>query len=311
MRCDAAHADGAIGDGMAWARDAAHAFVREDGLLAAAAGHAVAVLAYRAARVFRAAAVLALPPPLLAAEDSAGVEATVWRRADQVAHARSAEAEAAYRRGDYEAAARGFARLPGADAAYNRGNALARLGRYEDALAAYDAALKAAPGMADAAANRAAVEAAMRRKPPPGAKGDSRGDGKDTPERGKPQPGQEGAGQGDADDPSGQGAASQEPADSEPARRDGEARRPFDRHRRTAREADARSAGRPRAPSTGAPLLRRRRQVEPEQAREGRRKERAANGRGCRCARRPVGFCAAPAPEHERRLLNEKTACTQ
>nr|WP_221441903.1 VWA domain-containing protein [Luteimonas sp. MC1825] len=215
------------GDGMAHGpRDAAHAFVREDGgfwLLPPAM--LLLLLAFRRGGVFVALLLcLALPPPpLLAAEDSAGVEATVWRRADQVAHARSAEAEAAYRRGDYEAAARGFARLPGADAAYNRGNALARLGRYEDALAAYDAALKAAPGMADAAANRAAVEAAMRRKPPPGAKGDSRGDGKDTPERGKPQPGQAGAGQGDADDPSGQGAASQEPADSAPARRDGEA----------------------------------------------------------------------------------------
>src|SRR5690606_24627844 len=58
--------------------------------------------------------------------------------------------------------------LPGADAAYNRGNALAKAGRYEEAIAAYDEALGRQPGMDDAIANRALVEAAMRRQPPPG-----------------------------------------------------------------------------------------------------------------------------------------------
>ncbi|MBJ6980300.1 MULTISPECIES: VWA domain-containing protein [unclassified Luteimonas] len=120
--------------------------------------------------------------------------ATAWRRADQAAHARSVEAEAAYRRGDFAAAARGFAGLPGADAAYNRGNALARAGRYEEAIAAYDDALRQSPGMPDAAANRAAVEAAMQREPPPGAGGggerppdaggDGRGAGQDEGKRG-------------------------------------------------------------------------------------------------------------------------------
>lgn len=128
---------------------------------------------------------LPVPPPLAAqdgrraaAEETTAprVEApraTLWRRADQAAHARSVDAEAAYRRGDFAAAARGFAGVPGPDAAYNRGNALARAGRYEEALAAYDEALRQAPGMADAIANRAAVEAAMQREPPPagGARG--------------------------------------------------------------------------------------------------------------------------------------------
>lgn len=138
---------------------------------------------------------LVLPvPPSLAADDIDAPAATAWRRADQAAHARSAEAEAAYRRGDFAAAARGFAGLPGADAAYNRGNALARAGRYEEAIAAYDDALGQSPGMPDALANRAAVEAAMRREPPPGGGrgGDSapdageggRGDGRDAGDRG-------------------------------------------------------------------------------------------------------------------------------
>ncbi|NLA67712.1 MAG: tetratricopeptide repeat protein [Gammaproteobacteria bacterium] len=95
----------------------------------------------------------------------------LWRRADQAAHQRSVAAEAAYRRGDFKAAAEGFSGLPGADAAYNRGNALARAGSYAEAIAAYDEALALDPGMEDARANRAAVEAAMRRQPPEGGAG--------------------------------------------------------------------------------------------------------------------------------------------
>ena len=108
--------------------------------------------------------------PALAAGTGPPV-ADAWRRADQAAHARSVEAEAAYREGDFAAAARGFADLPGADAAYNRGNALARAGRYEEAIAAYDEALREAPDMSDAVANRAAVEAVMDREPPSGGAG--------------------------------------------------------------------------------------------------------------------------------------------
>lgn len=71
---------------------------------------------------------------------------------------------AAYRLGDYDAAADAFAAADSPDAHYNRGNALARAGLLEDALAAYDAALERAPDMADAAANRAAVEAALEQQ---------------------------------------------------------------------------------------------------------------------------------------------------
>lgn len=111
---------------------------------------------------------LVLPAPPSLASDGQSPQGSAWLRADQAAHRRSVEAEAAYRAGEFEAAAKGFAGLPGADAAYNRGNALARAGRYSEALAAYDQALAEAPGMADAVANRAAVEAAMQRQPPPG-----------------------------------------------------------------------------------------------------------------------------------------------
>lgn len=99
--------------------------------------------------------------------------AELWQRPDQRAHRTMQEAEAAYRRGEFDAAAQAYARLDSADADYNRGNALARQGRYAEAIAAYDEALEALPDMGDAIANRQAVEAAMKRQPPPGPKSSS------------------------------------------------------------------------------------------------------------------------------------------
>ncbi|MFG1358385.1 VWA domain-containing protein [Xanthobacter pseudotagetidis] len=61
-------------------------------------------------------------------------------------------AGALYRAGDYAAAADAYARIPGGD--YNRGNALARAGKLEEAIAAYDTALEADPKHQDAAYNR-------------------------------------------------------------------------------------------------------------------------------------------------------------
>ena len=63
------------------------------------------------------------------------------------------EAAARYRAGDYAASAETFARLDTPDAAYNRGNALARQGEYEAAIAAYEAALAAEPEHEDARHN--------------------------------------------------------------------------------------------------------------------------------------------------------------
>ena len=112
-------------------------------------------------------------------------EGTPWRRADQVQHERMQDGTDAYRREDYAAAAQAWDKLPGADAAYNRGTALARAGRYEDAIAAYDEALRLQPGMEDAVANRKIVEDAMKRKPPPSPPG-GRGDRQQSPDSGKP-----------------------------------------------------------------------------------------------------------------------------
>lgn len=60
--------------------------------------------------------------------------------------------------GDPEAAARSFAELEGADAAYNLGNARALAGDLKGALAAYDRSLEAAPDREDAIRNRELVQ---------------------------------------------------------------------------------------------------------------------------------------------------------
>ena len=105
---------------------------------------------------------LATPGPARAAERS------WWERQDQRDQATQSSGVDAYRRGDFEAAQRQFDNVNDAEGRYNLGNALARQGQYDAAIAAYDEALKLRPGMPDALANRAAVDAARKRKPPPG-----------------------------------------------------------------------------------------------------------------------------------------------
>ena len=66
-------------------------------------------------------------------------------------------ATAQYRAGEFADAAQQFSGT-GANAHYNRGNALAKAGKLDEALAAYDAALAQRPDFAEAQANRDAVE---------------------------------------------------------------------------------------------------------------------------------------------------------
>lgn len=87
------------------------------------------------------------------------------KRAEQLARDPALRGAAAYRAGDYAAAGNQLRPLPGTDAQYNLGNALAKQGDYQGALDAYDRSLKADPTNADALANRKAVEDWMRRQP--------------------------------------------------------------------------------------------------------------------------------------------------
>ncbi len=115
-----------------------------------------------------------------------------WQRADQQAHQRIEEGVQAYRSGDYSRAEQAFAGQQTADALYNRGNALAKLGRYDEAIAAYDAALARQPDMADAKANRAAVQRARQQSQ---SQGGQDGNPNQDPRQGKGQ-GQSQAAQG-------------------------------------------------------------------------------------------------------------------
>jgi Ca-activated chloride channel family protein len=87
------------------------------------------------------------------------------KKAQQLARDPALRGAAAYRAGDYASAGNDLRPLPGVDAQYNLGNALAKQGNYQGALDAYDRALKVDPKNADALANRKAVEDWMRRQP--------------------------------------------------------------------------------------------------------------------------------------------------
>lgn len=61
---------------------------------------------------------------------------------------------AAYRAGDFKGAAQAFAGVDTARAAYDHGNALVMLGKYDDAIKRYERALSLRPDWPDAVANR-------------------------------------------------------------------------------------------------------------------------------------------------------------
>lgn len=72
-----------------------------------------------------------------------------------------------FRGGDFESAAAVFGRMRGPQAAYNRGNALIMLGRYDEAIKSYQQALEEKPGWARAEENLAVAQARKERLAPP------------------------------------------------------------------------------------------------------------------------------------------------
>ena len=112
----------------------------------------LAALAFRRNWLFSVALLAGLASPPQPAMASTWDD--LWRRPEQQAakaldagdYAKAAalatdadrRGSAEYKRGNYQLALDNFAHATGADADYNRGNALARLGRYQDAIAAYD-----------------------------------------------------------------------------------------------------------------------------------------------------------------------------
>ena len=136
----------------------------------------LAAFAFRRGWLMSIALVLAAPSPRA---DAASFK-DLWMRPDQQAAAALADGDAkraagvarspdwhgsaSFRAGDYESAATDYAEVGNADGAYNEGNALAKLGKYDEAIAAYERALKLSPDMDDAKANKAAVEEWMKRQ---------------------------------------------------------------------------------------------------------------------------------------------------
>ena len=149
----------------------------------------------------------------------------LWQRADQ----QSAQALAAgdaqqaaeladepqrrgaaqFAAGDFAAADQSFSSAEGVDADYNQGNALAKLGRYEDAIAAYDQALSSSPAMEDALWNKQQVEQLLKQQQEQqqsqGGEGDPSQDQSQQGEQGEQgQEGQQGEQQGQDQQQSGQ-----------------------------------------------------------------------------------------------------------
>src|SRR5690606_13795653 len=102
--------------------------------------------------------------------DQRGMEAFAAERPEQAARLFEDpewRAAAQYRAGDYAASARSLAGIDTAEAHYNRGNALARAGEIESAIAAYDRALELDPEHDDARFNRDLLKEHLAQNPPP------------------------------------------------------------------------------------------------------------------------------------------------
>jgi len=150
-----------------------------------------------------------------------------------------------YRGGRYAEAALRFAEGDGADAHYNRGNALALDGRLEEALAAYGAALERSPSMRDALFNRALVREALARRRAQSQRGAQSGERRAA----SPAPSTVHPGSGTARGGAGPGAAGREARTGEEAAATRETT-PTDQARSQAQAADA--ARRPEDAADGA-----------------------------------------------------------
>ncbi|MDA3306534.1 MULTISPECIES: VWA domain-containing protein [Stenotrophomonas] len=173
----------------------------------------LALLAFRRRAVLAAVLAVGLLPWMNGAQAQAPAtpvsqpaQGTLWKRSDQMQHQRLAEGVQAYRKGDFATARRQFEGIDSDAGWYNLANTLAREGNYDEAIAAYDRALALHPGMADAVANRAVVDAARKRRQSGGGQGQDqqtptqkqqdRSQGKQNPQGQQPQQGQKDPGQG-------------------------------------------------------------------------------------------------------------------
>ncbi|WP_334049144.1 vWA domain-containing protein [Alteromonas gracilis] len=74
------------------------------------------------------------------------------------------KASSLYKSGDYEGALNAYQNIPGPNSAYNQGNALAKLGKLEEAIQKYDQALREAPDLEDARTNKKIIEDLLKQQ---------------------------------------------------------------------------------------------------------------------------------------------------
>ena len=74
------------------------------------------------------------------------------------------KASSLYKSGDYEGALNAYQNIPGPNSAYNQGNALAKLGKLEEAIKKYDQALREAPDFEDARTNKKIIEDLLKQQ---------------------------------------------------------------------------------------------------------------------------------------------------
>jgi Ca-activated chloride channel family protein len=99
-------------------------------------------------------------------------------------------AAALYKSGDYPKTLEALEGIAGSAAAYNRGNALAQQGKLDEALKAYEEALKQEPTMADAAFNRGKVKEWLKESPQQGKQGEPGESDQPSDEQGEGQEGE-------------------------------------------------------------------------------------------------------------------------
>ena len=215
---------------------------------------------------------LCLAPVLMPTAQAA--ESTWWRRADQVDQQQLQAGVDAYRQGKFADAKQRFQGIDSDEGWYNLGNALARQGQYDEAIAAYDKALAKHPRMADAVANRAAVDAARKRKQShndDGGKGQgNQGEQNQDPQNqkgnnsaGQPQPGQTPPSPSDSQGPSKSqnDAQAKQPPKPQAGQRDGAQDKPQQSDPQSQQQADAAQRERMRQAMAGQ-----QQQGEPSQA---------------------------------------------
>jgi Ca-activated chloride channel family protein len=180
---------------------------------------------------------------VLPGEAHAGWWDDAWQRKDQQAWRALAEDDAAkaaslardpelsgeawYRSGEYPNSLDAWTKSESADAHYNRGNALAQLGEYDAALAAYDQALAMEPGMEDAEFNRALVEQMKQQEQQQQQEQDDQGeqqDGESSEQQDGEQPEQSEGEQGEEGESSdsSEGEQEGEPSEGEQGNQEGE-----------------------------------------------------------------------------------------